>query len=445
MGLFHERSGSTSGEEGSAVAASGNIKTHRRRDSWLAQVRHLFSPTSPIISSERSDNSRETASPLTHTLDDLKLSSDRKEDRRDGQARGRIVGPIDIGVETDIFLWEVHGQGRANYYLNKEVQVELEVEAYMIAPDAIPNGGATDRTYSPIPTSFHQHHTRKKAAATAAIASVAAPITASSSPTVSVSETSSDAEEVAFPSNPLQPISILKGSTLTKASNGVNDSDTSADQSLSTSPSSGRILNRRKKTCPRERHIRFSNFACLLDAAWQGDLEEVRKMIEEEGVSPDACNADGVTALHCAAASANYPMVEYLLEVGANVNVADDHGWTPLHSAAYNNHHETVELLLAYGADVEALDSQGQTPISLPTDIEMIRTFGEIVSRKNSAEWLVALYDFCADDVENGEGDELDFCRGERLRILRRDQSNWWLAEREDSSRSGYVPRQFIQ
>lgn len=441
MGFFHERSGSTSGDEGSAVSTGGNIRTHRRRDSWLAQVRNLFSPTSPIASSERSDNRREAASPLAHTLSGLKLSSDGEDSRRDSRTQGRIVGPIDIGVETDIVLWEVHGQGRACNYLNKEVQVELREEVYVVAPPGvIPNDNAADRTYSPIPTSFHHHHARKKAAEV----SVLAATTKVSSPTVNVTATSPDTE-VTFPPNPTQPISILKGSSLTKTPDGVNSSDANTDQGLSTSPSSNRILSRRKKPCPGERHIRFSNFACLLDAAWQGDLGEVRKMIEEEGVSPDACNADGVTALHCAAASANYPMVEYLLEAGANVNVADDHGWTPLHSAAYNNHHETVELLLAYGADVEALDSQGQTPISLPTDIEMIRTFGEIVSRKNSAEWLVALYDFCAEDVENGEGDELDFCRGERLRILRRDNTNWWLAESDDGSRSGYVPRQFIQ
>lgn len=444
MGIFHERSGSTSGEENGAVGAGGAVKTHKRRDSWLAQVRHLFSPTPSTASSDRSDVSRGTASPLAQAVGGLRLGDDSGAgDVGEGMLPGK--GPVDTGIETDIFLWEACGGGRAGKYLNKEVQAEPEEEALAAdPPTAIPNGVVVDRTYSPIPASFHQHHARKKAAISAA--------EERDGPTVTLSMVTSGANAISLPELS-QPVGILKDSPLANTavdaaspkSSASSNLSTSPSQNSSISPSSNRTLSRRKKHSSGERHIRFSNFACLLDAAWQGDLEEVRKMIEEKDVSPDACNADGVTALHCAAASANYAMVEYLLEAGANANVADDHGWTPLHSAAYNNHQETVELLLAYGADVEALDSQGQTPISLPTDIEMIRTFGEIVSRKNSAEWLVALYDFCGEDVENAEGDELDFGRGDRLRILRRDDANWWLAEREDGSALGYIPRQFIQ
>lgn len=208
----------------------------------------------------------------------------------------------------------------------------------------------------------------------------------------------------------------------------------------------GGILTTGRKIVPARdngRKIRFTNFACFLDAAWRGDMEEVVKMVEEEGVHPDTCNADGVTALHCAATCSNQALVEYLISKGANVNVADDHGWTPLHGAAYNNHAEVIGLLLSHGADVEALDSQEQTPISLPTDIDVIRCFGEVVAHKSTSEWLVALYDFHSDFVENAGGDELNFERGDKLRIINRNDQTWWLAELQ--GRKGYIPRQFVQ
>lgn len=223
-----------------------------------------------------------------------------------------------------------------------------------------------------------------------------------------------------------------------------SDSSGGSTECSPTDPLTGDPRQRRKAKKRHQRKIKFENFACFLDAAWQGDLHEVRTMIEEEGIEPDSCNADGVTALHCAAACCNLELAEYLLQVGANANVPDDHGWTPLHSAAYNNHHELVQVLVAHGADVEALDNQGQSPISLPTAIELIRYLGDVVSRKGSNECVTALYDFDCRDVENAQGDELSqFQRGDRLRILSRNDPNWWLAQH--GTFTGYIPRQFVQ
>lgn len=192
-----------------------------------------------------------------------------------------------------------------------------------------------------------------------------------------------------------------------------------------------------------EKKIRFTDFACLLEAAWRGDLEEVSKLIKEKGLHPDTCNADGITPLHCAVALSHHEMTVFLVNAGANVNVADDHSWTPLHSAAFNNDRTTVELLTDHGADIEALDTQGQTPINLPTDISLIRFFGELVTMKNSNDWVTGLYDFDAGHVENGRGDELSFSRGDKLLVIDRADEDWWLAELAD--KQGYVPRQFVQ
>lgn len=53
-----------------------------------------------------------------------------------------------------------------------------------------------------------------------------------------------------------------------------------------------------------------------------------------------------------------------LLAYGANVNMADGERRTPLHRAARNIQRPLVELLLEHGADINALDYNGGTALS---------------------------------------------------------------------------------
>lgn len=205
------------------------------------------------------------------------------------------------------------------------------------------------------------------------------------------------------------------------------------------------LLQQRRAASSQERvrRIRFNSFACLFDAALEGDVEEVRHLVETEKIHPDTCNADGMTALHCACGTAAVPVVRYLIERGANINVLDDHGWSPLHNAAYANSLDVARILLEHGADVEATETGGQTALDLTTDHDIIRLISEAVRRKNDGEWVTAIYDFDQEGVEDCEGDELSFHKDDRLRILSREDPDWWLAERQD--REGFIPRQFVQ
>ncbi|XP_050064184.1 protein phosphatase 1 regulatory subunit 16A-like [Aphis gossypii] len=55
---------------------------------------------------------------------------------------------------------------------------------------------------------------------------------------------------------------------------------------------------RRRLSPPRNnRHIYFSDNVMLLEAASRNDIEEVKRLLTK-GVSPDATNEDGLTALH---------------------------------------------------------------------------------------------------------------------------------------------------
>jgi Ankyrin repeat len=61
------------------------------------------------------------------------------------------------------------------------------------------------------------------------------------------------------------------------------------------------------------------------------------------------------------------PMLECLLELGADVKVADAQGFTPLHCVAMQEIPDwmTLEALLDHGADVNAKTADGKTPLAL--------------------------------------------------------------------------------
>jgi ankyrin repeat protein len=67
----------------------------------------------------------------------------------------------------------------------------------------------------------------------------------------------------------------------------------------------------------------------LLDASKIGDLEKMKRAIENE----------------------------------ADVNAKDEYGWTPLHWACYNGKVAIISFLLDKKADVNAEDNYGDTPL----------------------------------------------------------------------------------
>ena len=79
-------------------------------------------------------------------------------------------------------------------------------------------------------------------------------------------------------------------------------------------------------------------------------------------IGADVNGADnGMTALHWAS-SRDLAMVKFLVGKGANVNaISEDTGATPLHWASGNL--PIVEFLVEKGADFRIADESGQTPL----------------------------------------------------------------------------------
>ncbi|XP_077285869.1 myosin phosphatase targeting subunit 75D isoform X2 [Arctopsyche grandis] len=130
-----------------------------------------------------------------------------------------------------------------------------------------------------------------------------------------------------------------------------------------------------------KRNIFFSDSVMLLEAAARNDIEEVRNLLSR-GVTPDATNEDGLTALHQCCIDNNEDMLRLLLEKGANVNAEDSERWTPLHAAATCGHLQLVRLLIQHGANLLAVNADGNMPYDICEDESSLDCIeGEMAAR----------------------------------------------------------------
>ncbi|XP_051015301.1 IQ motif and ankyrin repeat domain-containing protein 1 [Acomys russatus] len=123
----------------------------------------------------------------------------------------------------------------------------------------------------------------------------------------------------------------------------------------------------------------------LLEAAFEGDLGEIRAVLKEveqlltrEGVGHDEVgkarrlqrrvatveceDSHGNTPLSEAAAGGQAMAIQLLAELGASPNSKGAFGRTPLYRAAFGGHLEAVEVLLKLGADPRVYADDGSTP-----------------------------------------------------------------------------------
>jgi ankyrin repeat protein len=78
------------------------------------------------------------------------------------------------------------------------------------------------------------------------------------------------------------------------------------------------------------------------------------------------------------------PIVQFLIDAGADVNIRDDGGFTSLMQAARLGFLELCQLLVSAGADVKFADEDYQTALSIAVD----------AGEKEIVEYLLPFYDF---------------------------------------------------
>ncbi|XP_017489933.1 PREDICTED: protein phosphatase 1 regulatory subunit 16A isoform X2 [Rhagoletis zephyria] len=136
------------------------------------------------------------------------------------------------------------------------------------------------------------------------------------------------------------------------------------------------------------RHISFESSVVLLEAASRNDMHEVAELLER-GITPDAANEDGLTALHQCCIDNNVEMLRLLLEYGANVDAQDSDKWTPLHAAATCGHLELVRILIDHGANLLAVNTDGNMPYDLCDDESTLDYIEAEMSKRGVTQELI--------------------------------------------------------
>ncbi|XP_021835582.2 uncharacterized protein [Spinacia oleracea] len=96
-------------------------------------------------------------------------------------------------------------------------------------------------------------------------------------------------------------------------------------------------------------------------AASRGKLDVCKYLVEELQFDVNKQDANGDTPLHISTLEEDYETSAYLLDHGADSNIAMDKGFTPLHYAAQKGRANLLRLLISKGAKVDA-----QSPLGTP-------------------------------------------------------------------------------
>ena len=127
-----------------------------------------------------------------------------------------------------------------------------------------------------------------------------------------------------------------------------------------------------------------------------GNLGVVKYLIEEKGCTcyPNRMNLEKKTSLHIACEHGHMEVVKYLIETGhfdPMPNCVDKHGKTALHYATENKHMEVVKYLIETGhCDPNCVDTNGKTALHYATEntckqIEVVKYLIETGRCKSTA------------------------------------------------------------
>ncbi|CAK5112039.1 unnamed protein product [Meloidogyne enterolobii] len=130
----------------------------------------------------------------------------------------------------------------------------------------------------------------------------------------------------------------------------------------------------------------------LHEAAKMGDCNFLRECLENK-VSVNSLDRSSSTALHWAAYTGHFDILEILLTI-SNVAISAQNklGDTPLHAASSKGRIECVQLLVDSGANLQIKNSQGKRPIDVAINPEIASFLQTTMSERGLTELEAADY-----------------------------------------------------
>lgn len=109
----------------------------------------------------------------------------------------------------------------------------------------------------------------------------------------------------------------------------------------------------------------FSESYKFLEAVRKADGTKVNEILSQPGqtIINTRDRVTGEAALHIVTKRSDALYLRFLLQKGANPNIADARGETPLLIAVANSFGEGVEILTRYKASLDQGNSSGETPL----------------------------------------------------------------------------------
>jgi hypothetical protein len=136
------------------------------------------------------------------------------------------------------------------------------------------------------------------------------------------------------------------------------------------------------------------------EAAKEGNFEKIKSIFAADSSRLSVQDAFGYTPLHWAALMKHKDIVKYLIDMGAEINIAGLDGCTPLHSAAGQDAVAIIGMLIKKGAAIETRDAWGNTPLHIACRsgskkaVEILLFQGADINALSNEKWTPLHYAF---------------------------------------------------
>ncbi|XP_068214926.1 serine/threonine-protein phosphatase 6 regulatory ankyrin repeat subunit B-like isoform X2 [Palaemon carinicauda] len=115
-------------------------------------------------------------------------------------------------------------------------------------------------------------------------------------------------------------------------------------------------------------------------------VDAVTFLLAQEGLNVSPQDDLGYSPLHVASRINHIPIINLLVDAGADLNLHTIHGWTPLHIASMSGSLDAVKRLLELKFDIYAVDMEGRTPCHLADELGMIDVYWYFIKKAGQTE-----------------------------------------------------------